>query len=169
MRESPYAFEEWKLRVMTKFNAVSKEADEKQKGFKLGELGARILDGLSADALRIAMDMGSEALTKPDGVPVLVDKIEKSIMGQREDEATRITSHCKAWRPDIKTTGRKDDQLHTAPATLVPKDSDLGFQYGHLREPQVGLSFDECRLVGRSGCLREDSSRQRIHIRLCGG
>ena len=28
----PYAFEEWKLRVMTKFNAVSKEADEKQKG-----------------------------------------------------------------------------------------------------------------------------------------
>ena len=86
----PYAFEEWKLRVMTKFNAVSKEADEKQKSFKLGELGARILDGLSADALRIAMDMGSDALTKPDGVPVLVDKVEKSIMGQREDEAREL-------------------------------------------------------------------------------
>ena len=86
----PYAFEKWKLRVMTKFNAVSQEADEKQKSFKLGELGAKILDGLSADALRIAMDMGSEALTKPDGVPVLVDKVEKSIMGQREDEAREL-------------------------------------------------------------------------------
>ena len=75
---------------MTKFNAVNKGADEDTKAFKLGELGARVLDGLSADALRIAMDMGSEVLTKPDGVPVLVDKVEKSIMGQREDEAREL-------------------------------------------------------------------------------
>ena len=86
----PYAFEEWKLRVMTKYNAAKHESDEKIQNLKLGELGAKVLEGLSSDALRIAMDLGPEKMTKPDGVPVLVDKVENSIMGQREDEAREL-------------------------------------------------------------------------------
>ena len=81
---SAIGFREWRFRVMGKFDAVSRRDDaEAQKC----EVAAKVLDGLTDDAMAVAMDLGRSKLVAPDGLPTLVTAIESAISGKRIAEA----------------------------------------------------------------------------------
>ena len=65
--------EEWKFRVMNKKKAIEMMTDTEKIPEKIADLASRIIDGLTDDALKIAMDLGDNVLTKLDGL----DKLAK--------------------------------------------------------------------------------------------
>ena len=79
-------FEEWKFRVMSKVTATNAVKQEEKAG-KLAELASRVTDALTDDALKIAMDIGGEALAKKDGLAQLVKAMEEHVMQFKADEA----------------------------------------------------------------------------------
>ena len=66
-------FEEWKFRVMAKWDAMA-GLKEEDRISRRPELASRVLDALRDDAMKIAMDLGRETLVAEDGVPKLVGR-----------------------------------------------------------------------------------------------
>ena len=68
---SAHGFQEWSFRVLAKHDAFSdKEKDDRHQSRK--ELASKVLEGLSGDALNIAMDLGREKVVTDEGVPSMV-------------------------------------------------------------------------------------------------
>ena len=86
---SASTLQEWKFKVTTKKFAVPTIKDEGIRAEKLAELTSKVTDGLSGDALKVAMDLG-EALSKPDGLDKLVEQIESYVLAFKEDEAREL-------------------------------------------------------------------------------
>ena len=66
-------FEEWKFRVMAKWDALAGLKPE-DKDSKRTDLASKVLDALRDDAMKIAMDLGRPELIAADGVHKLVEK-----------------------------------------------------------------------------------------------
>ena len=86
---SASTLQEWKFKVTTKKFAVLAIKDEGQRSERLAELTSKVTDGLSGDALKVAMDLG-EDLSKPGGLDQLVEQIEKYVLAFKEDEAREL-------------------------------------------------------------------------------
>ena len=54
------------------------------------ELAAKVLEGLSGDAMNIAKEMPMQDIITADGIPTLVDKIKSAIVGKRISEAKEL-------------------------------------------------------------------------------
>ena len=77
---------EWRFRVTTKRKAIdAMKADE--RGQKLADLVSKVTDALTDEALRIAMDIGEDTLSKPNGIDTLIKAIEEHVMQFKDDEA----------------------------------------------------------------------------------
>lgn len=63
------------------------EANEKKK---LGGLALRLIERLQGPALQIARSLGVERLSKPDGVKVLLDSLEKDLLPIRRQAALEL-------------------------------------------------------------------------------
>ena len=70
MRESRDGIPQYerKFKITTKKNAVIAIQDENIRAEGLLELTSKIVSSLSDDALKIAMDIGEEAIAKPSGL-----------------------------------------------------------------------------------------------------
>ena len=86
---SASTLQEWKFKGTTKKFAVLAIKDEGQRAERLAELTSKVTDGLSGDALKVAMDLG-EDLSKPDGLDKLVEQIESYVLAFKEDEAREL-------------------------------------------------------------------------------
>ena len=74
---------------MIKQNAILATKDEIQRKERMAELISRVADGLSGDALKVAMDLGDE-LEKDDGLQTLIDRIDSYVTTFKEDEAREL-------------------------------------------------------------------------------
>ena len=83
-------FREWEFKVMTRVNACEAEKDEAIRNQKLVELASKIVDALTEEALKIALDMGTTEVLMPGGIKKLVGKIEVQIMEFKEEEAREL-------------------------------------------------------------------------------
>ena len=70
-------------------NAVQSVSNEDLRSERLQELTSKVVDGLSGDALKVAMDMGKGLYTE-DGLANLLDKVEKYVSACKEDEAREL-------------------------------------------------------------------------------
>ena len=86
---SAISYEEWKFRVMARWTALGAKPEEHRNQDRK-ELAAKILEGLSGDALDVAMDMGLTDVIEADGIPNLVTNIKKSIAGKAFLEAKEL-------------------------------------------------------------------------------
>ena len=86
---SAISYEEWKFRVMARWTALGAKPEEHRNQDRK-ELAAKILEGLSGDALNVAMDMGLTDVIEADGIPNLVTNIKKTIAGNAFLEAKEI-------------------------------------------------------------------------------
>ena len=82
--------EEWKFRVLTKVEAVKRVQKEEDRTVKMAELCSRILDGLSGEPLRIAMDLGVDQIGDATGLKTLVDAVSDYVIQFKEDEAREL-------------------------------------------------------------------------------
>ena len=85
-----HGFEEWKFRVSTKHKAVLASESLEKIPEKLAELVARVIDGLTDDALKMAMDIGEEELSQTAGLQTLIDKMEANVISFKEDEVKEL-------------------------------------------------------------------------------
>ena len=69
---------------MLRARAVQSEDDKPMKAANM------VIDALRGDALQVAMDMGHEALTQPDGLAQLVDKVRKHVFPTKKLEAKEL-------------------------------------------------------------------------------
>ena len=83
---SPETLQEWKFKLMIKQNAILATKDEIQRKERMADLISRVTDGLSGDALKVAMDLGDE-LEKDEGLQTLIDRIDTYVTAFKEDEA----------------------------------------------------------------------------------
>ena len=58
-------FSEWQFKVTTRMNACEAEKDEAARTQKVVELSSKIVDALTDEALKVAMDLGTEKVLMP--------------------------------------------------------------------------------------------------------
>ena len=80
-------FEEWKFRVMGKWDALAKDEKCDQKRT---DMASKVSDALRDDAMKISMDLGLGKLIQPDGVPKLVAMMKDSVSTKRELESMEL-------------------------------------------------------------------------------
>ena len=90
---------EWKFKLQNKRRVSEATVDEEQKAIKLAQLISQVIEGLSDDALRIAMDMSEEELAAPGAITTLVEN--NSRRSKRRSSTSSVLSHldrCAASR-----------------------------------------------------------------------
>ena len=80
---------EWKFKVQQKKNAINARKDTSLRKEKLVELTTKVVDGLTDDALKIAMD-NQHFLSDMNGIDKLIAKIEEHVIAYKEDEAREL-------------------------------------------------------------------------------
>ena len=76
---SAISFHDWSFRTSIKYQAA--KTDDKKT------VMSQIIEGLRGDASDIAMDIGTEALLKEDGLTVLTEALSKHIFPKKDVEA----------------------------------------------------------------------------------
>ena len=64
---------EWRFKVLTKKAAIDNIADETIRAERLSDFVAKVTEGLTDNALKVAMDLGEAALIETGGLQRLVD------------------------------------------------------------------------------------------------
>ena len=85
-----HGLSEWKFKLQNKRRVSEATVDEEQKAIKLAQLISQVIEGLSDDALRIAMDMSKEELAAPGAITTLVDRIETYVSQFKKIEAQEL-------------------------------------------------------------------------------
>ena len=96
---SAHRFQEYQFKIKNRLRAVTTISDPDQKRQKMASLVTSMIDALSDDALKIAMDMTEAELTAEDAVQVLMDRIEANSARFKKDEAREL------HRAGTRTTG----------------------------------------------------------------
>ena len=84
---SAYGLAEWKFKVLAKKRALGSVKDQDERNMKMTDLAGKVTDGLTDDALKVAMDIGEELLIAPGGLDVLIKSLEEHVVSFRDDEA----------------------------------------------------------------------------------
>ena len=74
---------------------------------ELWKLGSRLVEGLTGEALKVAMVMGHKELSKDTAVPTLVDKVKKHIFPWLQ---LRQESSTKWDRELVRSAGNLESQ-----------------------------------------------------------
>jgi hypothetical protein len=87
---SASGLQEWKFKVNTRMAAIMAEKDEDIRNQKCIELTGKIVDALTEEALKVAMDIGTENILKVGGLQKLITELEAHVMATKEDEAREL-------------------------------------------------------------------------------
>ena len=82
-------FEEWKFRVLAKWDALA-DSKAEEKDSKRTELASKVVGTVRDDAMKIAMDVGRIELIAAGGIPKLVEKMGAQVNTKSELEATEL-------------------------------------------------------------------------------
>ena len=86
---SAWGFKTWRFKIRGRLTAVEK-AKEEDREAKHAELAAQIVEGLSDEALNIAMDIGSDVIGEEGGINTLINTIEKHVIQYKQEEAQAL-------------------------------------------------------------------------------
>ena len=92
-------FEVWAYRIGVKFGALNSVSDKDDKRQKLIEYEAHVIEGLSGNALLVAVDFGQDRLNRPDGVQALVELMCFANRESKNDDISEL------YRIGVLTTG----------------------------------------------------------------
>ena len=108
------------------FNAIQLMGDEEQRHTRLCCLISRLFDGLSSEALHIAIGIGTQRILGPDGIPQLIEKIRERVMEERYYDA-------------LSDTMDEDDML---PHEYTEENHMLPQAYGNENDTRHDLHID---------------------------
>ena len=84
-------FEEWKFRTEARLHAIVPKSQEAEDladvARRKTELGSKVIEGLRDEALKVAMDLGTEVITTATGVEKLVAAMDQVVAPLRIREA----------------------------------------------------------------------------------
>jgi len=133
-------FEEWKFRVMAKWDALDKAKPDDKYG-KRTELASKVTDALRDDAMNIAMDLGRGQLIAPDGVPTLVNMMSESVNTKSELEATELyKERGQEEGPPEPPARREHVELRLPAQEMVGAAEGLGPEVQHVGEHPLGYA-----------------------------
>ena len=87
---SSHRFKEWQFKIKNRLRAVTSITDDEQETQKMASLVTSLIDALSDDALKLAMDMTEEELVSAEAVQTLMDRIEANSARYKKDEAREL-------------------------------------------------------------------------------
>ena len=87
---SAHRFKEWQFKIKNRMRTVTTIKDEDLKSQKMASLITSLIDVLSDNALKIAMDMTEEELAADAAVQTLMDRIEANSARFKKDEAREL-------------------------------------------------------------------------------
>ena len=87
---SAHRLKEWQFKIKNRMRTVTTIKDEDLKSQKMASLITSLIDALSDDALKIAMDMTEEELAAETAVQTLMDRIEANSARFKKDEAREL-------------------------------------------------------------------------------
>ena len=96
---SAHRLKEWKFKIQNRVRNYAAMSDDEQKKIKMAKLLTSIIDALSDDALKIAMDMTESELDDDSAIQTLMDRVEANCAKYKPDQ------HRELLRAGHKTTG----------------------------------------------------------------
>ena len=96
---SAHGLTEWKFKVHNKQRTITSIVDEDTQKQRLANLVSQIIDGLSDDALKIAMDMTEDQLFSENAVNILVKLMDDHMAEFKKDESREL------YKAGSRTTG----------------------------------------------------------------
>ena len=117
---SAHRFKEWQFKIKNRLRSVTTMKDEDLKSLKMASLITSLIDALSDDALKIAMDMTEEELAAEAAVQTFMDRIEANSARFKKVEAREFAPRGKpyCWS-DVSPDWRVHYQLHLTQTSLV--------------------------------------------------
>ena len=87
-RGGPLGFEEWKFKIRGRVQSIQNQCREDDAWSVIERDNKLVVEALEDDALKVAIEMGHDVLSTPEGVTLLVQRIEDAIpYGDKEDDA----------------------------------------------------------------------------------
>ena len=87
---SPARYSEWHFKVNNRVRVAQTTADKAVRKEKMATLIAQVIDALEGEALKEAMDMSEEELSKDDAIKELCRRIEALSARHKKDEAREL-------------------------------------------------------------------------------
>ena len=108
---SAHRFTEWKFKIMNRHRSATATADEEVRKRNLSKLLSDIIDALSDQALRIAMNMSDEEMSADDAITTLITRIETNFNKNVQDTVNvpRTPLPCQVTNDDCaNNSGQRD-------------------------------------------------------------
>ena len=87
---SAHRFTEWKFKIMSRHRSAVSTAEEEVRKRNLAKLLSDIIDALSDQALRIAMNMSDEEMSADDAINTLITRIEANFNKNIHDSVQEL-------------------------------------------------------------------------------
>ena len=81
---------EWRFKVENRKRTLEFIADKEAKAQNMANLVTQVIDGLSDEAFKIAMDMCEEQLGSPDAIETLITLMSDHVAKYKPDEAREL-------------------------------------------------------------------------------
>ena len=127
---------EWKFRIKTKMSYIEKAKPEERDKLR-AEMASNIIDSLTDDALKLAMDIGVDEICERGGVEKLIAAIETHVTQSKDDEARELfhagtrpdgplcRQHGEAMQSYITRRKRWYDRMHLLDGTYTVSEPIL--------------------------------------------
>ena len=90
---------EWRFKINNRKREITSIAEEDQKAQRLDQLVSKVIDGLSDEALKVAMDLTEEQLAATTAIDTLVAAMVEHVSKFKSDEAREL------FKAGSRTTG----------------------------------------------------------------
>lgn len=139
-------FFEWEFRTMTRYHGTDDE--DKWK------LGSRVVEGLSGEALKVAMTFGFSKLTESDAIPKLIEQMRGHIFPMSSAEAREL--YRAGQRPGVLSRQSGEPMISDVQRRrrwwellrqLDPKLSMSNTMLGEMLLDHSGLSHNERLMI----------------------
>ena len=87
---SSSGYSDFSFRVLTEYSSFDLIKDDDDRAKEKRMYGAKLVKGLTDEALRIAMDLRTETTLAEDGVKVLLASLEKNLHSDKQNEASKL-------------------------------------------------------------------------------
>ena len=129
---------EWSFKVRNRARVLAVMQDEEQKAVKLATLISQVIEGLTDDALKVAMDMNEQQLSNDNAVETLITSMESYVSQFKKFEAREL------YKIGSKTSGPLTRQHGEPMRSYVTRRKRW---YTRLRLLDSGITVSEPLLV----------------------
>ena len=155
-----FGLTEWAFKVRNRARVPAATVDPEAKAIKLATLITQVIEGLTDDALKIAMDMTEVEIASDTAVETLIGRIEVHVSEFKKHEAKEL------YKAGIKTSGLMCRQPSEPMRSYTTRRKRW---YARLRNLDAGMQVSEPLLTEQLLDCASLNESQKLSIRTVTG